>query len=298
MSVADKPALGVVGTGKVGQTLARVWKQAGYHIAAVYNRTSSKAEVLANQTGAICVTSPLDVITQSNLVLLTVPDDAIADVVSKLVAANWAGKGIVHVSGAHDLTVLHMLKAQGAMIGSLHPAFPFADVETAIASLPGAAFALESSDVDLSNWLHGLVQAIDGQMIVIPPGGKAIYHAALVMASNYVVTLYSIAEHLLTGIGANRDVADVALNQLVQATVNNLKQQESAQALTGPLTRADIGTIQVHMRALHDAGEIEVVNLYRQLARMTYPLLKARQVDVDSIEQVLKQDETNAFDDP
>jgi predicted short-subunit dehydrogenase-like oxidoreductase (DUF2520 family) len=125
----------------------------------------------------------------------------------------------------------------------------------------------------------------------IPPGQKATYHAALAIASNYVVTLYSIAEQLLLGLGADQTAVDDALNTLVSATAENVRMQGIPSALTGPLVRADVGTIEAHLRAL---GQVDpkFVELYIQLARLSFPMLRARGVSPAAIESVIETGNT------
>ena len=191
--------------------------------------------------------------------------------------------------------VLAALAGRGAMTGSLHPAFPFASVEAAMAKLPGATFAIEATGEPLRGWLMEMVGALEGQFLEIRPGGKALYHAALAIASNYTVTLYGIAQNLLTDLGAEEKVAANALNALVGATVNNLAKQGIPEALTGPLARGDAGTIAAHLQALRRIDE-KLAALYVGLARATYPILAARGIPTEYIEQILRQDHEQTAD--
>jgi predicted short-subunit dehydrogenase-like oxidoreductase (DUF2520 family) len=129
---------------------------------------------------------------------------------------------------------------------------------------------------------------------MIPPGGKATYHAALVFVSNYTVTLYALAENLLTGLGAEREAADQALNVLLGATVENLRLKGIPDALTGPLVRGDVGTLAAHLEALKDA---QLVDVYRQLARLSLPMLTARGIPTGAVEHLLEQDKNHATHD-
>lgn len=281
-----KPVLGIIGAGKVGQTLARLWVQAGYTIGAVYNRTPAPAEHLARHVHATAVATAQKVVERADLILLTVPDDAIESVAKQLAASHLAGKGVIHTSGAADKQVLSALAAQGAMTGSLHPAYPFADVEAAVQGLAGATFALEAEDDTLVFWLTEMVQALNGVVLRIPPGGKALYHAALVIASNYAVTLYAAAERLLLTLSEDRAAVDGALNALVGATVSNLRTQGIPDALTGPLVRGDVGTIASHLTTLEEQDE-QLAKVYRDLARLTFPILQARGISTEAIESLL-----------
>jgi predicted short-subunit dehydrogenase-like oxidoreductase (DUF2520 family) len=274
----SRPVLGFVGAGKVGQALARLWSERGYRVGAVASRSSAHARALASQVGAEAV--PVGEVSQhADLILLTVPDDQIEPVANSLANQNAArGRGFLHTSGAHDATVLGALAAAGAQVGSLHPAFPFADVETAHKALPGATFAVEAESARLRDWATELVDSADGRLLMVPPGQKALYHAALVLASNYTVTLYALAERLLTDLGAERATADAALDALVGGTVANLRAQGVPDALTGPLVRGDVGTIGAHVEALTHY-EPRLAQLYLELAQLSLPLLEARGID-------------------
>ncbi|HEX2906518.1 MAG TPA: Rossmann-like and DUF2520 domain-containing protein [Phototrophicaceae bacterium] len=285
-----QPTLGFIGAGKVGSALARGWFWAGYTVRAIHSRRLEQAAALAAQVGAQAVAAPEAVLEAADLTLLTVPDGAIEPLVAVLKMKRLAGKAVIHTAGVHDASLLAALAEQGALIGSLHPAFPFASAAAA-ADLPGGiTFAVETDAPLLRDWLLALVHALDGRVLVLPPGTKALYHAALVLASNYTVTLYALAEKLLLDIGAEREAADSALNILLHGTVDNLREKGIPAALTGPLVRADGGTIQKHLRALQ-AGDQPLADLYRQLARLTLPLVAARGVPTDSLKSILTEDD-------
>jgi predicted short-subunit dehydrogenase-like oxidoreductase (DUF2520 family) len=285
-----RPSLGIVGAGKVGSTLARLWYGEGYRITAVYSPTNDHALTLAEQVNAAITASPSEVVDVSDMTLLTVPDDRIEFVAEGLKNSEVIGRAVVHTSGVRDSSVLASLAEHGAMTGSLHPVFPFANVEMALANLPGSAFAVEADVEPLRQWLTELVLALDGRVLEIPKGYKALYHAALAIASNYTVTLYAVAEQLLLQLGIGQEDADHALNPLVAATVENLRTQGVPGALTGPLVRADIHTITAHLEAL---GQVEerLKDIYISLARLSYPMLQARGVTPESIERIFRGQE-------
>jgi predicted short-subunit dehydrogenase-like oxidoreductase (DUF2520 family) len=278
--------VGIIGAGKVGGTLARLWSARSHRVGAVYSRSLERAAVLAERVGAQAVSAPELVPAYADLTVIAVPDDVVEVVAAGIAAADWTGKGAVHTCGSKDSAALAVLRERGALIGTLHPAFPFADIETAVSELPGAAFAVEADDPRLRGWLSELVAALDGYPITIAPGQKALYHAALVIASNYAVTLYAAAEALLLRIGADRATADTALNALVGGTVENLRVKGIPNALTGPLTRADVTTIGAHLQALAD--DPALADVYTALARLTYPLLEARGLSTEKIELLLR----------
>lgn len=294
-AVEIKPTLSIIGAGKVGCTLARLLYAAGYRIGAVYSRNKEHSQELAGLVGSIAVTTAGEAVQNADLVLLTISDDAISIVARAIQSEIWTNKAIIHTSGAQDREVLAVLAARGAMTGSLHPAFPFADVETSVVRLSRATFAVEATDEQLRGWLYQMVVALQGRVLAIPPGQKALYHAALVIASNYAVTLYAVAEYLLMSMGADRVTADQALNGLLMGTAINLQTQGIPDALTGPLVRADIGTIQAHLDALRTVDH-SLVEMYLQLARLSLPLLTARGINTEAIERLLEQDNQHEVD--
>ena len=284
-----QPRIGFVGAGKVGHVLARLWKQAGYEISAVTSRTEAHAQTLAAAVGADVVKTAAEVVARSDVTLLTVNDDAITEVAEQITAANpdLSGKGIVHTSGAKSLDVLAGLQAGGARLGSLHPVFPFAEVETALQRLPGATFAVEADDDGLQSWLTALVTAVNGRVMLIPPGDKVLYHAALVIASNYTVVLFHVAEQLLHEMVASQQAAHNALSVLLEGTVANLKANSTAEALTGPLVRGDMGTVAAHLEAL--AAYPQVRDLYRLLTEAALPMLEQRDMDEETLALIKRQ---------
>jgi predicted short-subunit dehydrogenase-like oxidoreductase (DUF2520 family) len=281
--------VGIVGVGKVGQTLARLFYSQGVPIGAVYSRTTARASALAKRVEADLALSAANVVGACDLTLLTVPDDTIASVALEVAQANYIrGQMIVHTSGAHSVDVLEPLVASGAIVGSLHPVYPFADVDTAVFGLRGATFAVEAEDRRLAAALRALVMTVGGRLLRVPPGQKAAYHAALVLASNYTVTLYALAAQLLSKLEADPDAAAGALQTLMQATVENIAKNGTPDALTGPIARGDTGTVSAHLGAL--TGETAAV--YRALGVATVAVAAQKGLPDDTaaiLETILKR---------
>ena len=169
-----RPTLGFIGAGKVGTTLARLLFERDFVISAVYSRSAIRAEVLADSVDAKFASSGDEVVALSDLTFVTVPDDKISEVVGLFSDFDIGSKAIVHTSGVYEAGVLDTLAARGAMIGSLHPIFPFADIEQSIKGLPGAAFGVQAESPQLNSWLREIVSALDGQVLIIGAGQKAL----------------------------------------------------------------------------------------------------------------------------
>jgi len=291
----NRSIIGIVGVGKVGETLARLLYQYGYLIGAIYNRTVSRAQILAQQLESVAVDDIGDVVGYCDLIIVAVSDDAIQSTVDGFSHFQLDGKGIIHVSGSASVDVLQSVADSGAMVGSLHPAFPFSSVESSVNGLVGATFAIETSHEILRRWLLDIIAMVEGQVIEIPAGKKAQYHLALTIASNYMVTLYAIAEGLLEEFSNDTMANRHALESLMSATMRNLIEQGVPDALTGALVRADIGTIERHLSIISDKPLI--YDMYTNLAKLSYPMLTARGIDITDFTHLFRQETTHASND-
>jgi predicted short-subunit dehydrogenase-like oxidoreductase (DUF2520 family) len=286
------PSVALIGAGKVGTTLMQLWQRAGYNVRAVYSRTPAHAQALADKIGVRVCSTLVDVVTAADLIVCAVADDALPMVSEQLAALSIAPHAIIHTSGAHDRRVWSALAARGWRVGSLHVAYPFASLDPNALTLAGAVCVVEASDETLMLWLRGLVDALGGRYWVLPPDGKALYHAALTITSNYTVTLYAWSQALLAQLGIASDDAALVLQPLLDATAHNIAQQGIPSALTGPLVRGDVSTVAAHLVALSAQDHA----LYRALAAKTLPLVTARGVDASKIQQLLHEDLTYAPD--
>jgi len=261
----------------VGSALARLLVTQGYSVVSLYNRNLHACRRLADQVGAQACSRPEEATHDADLVFITTPDDAIAPVCQAVAdAGGWhAGQAVVHCSGALPAQeVLAPAAAAGAHVGGLHPLQSFADVETAIEYLPGSYFGVEADDV-LKPALNAIVAGMGGHILPISPADKTLYHASAVIACNYVVGIFGVAVRLLQNLGIPERDAEAALLPLLESTVHNLRAVGLPEALTGPLARGDVGTLERHIRAL-DKHEPALGDLYRRLGRATLPLAVAK----------------------
>jgi len=288
-----KPTLGVIGAGRVGNALARLLAARGWPVVAVYSRTPEHAGALSGAVGAAAEAEAASVLARADLTLLTVPDDALAPLAAQLADSAVAGRAIIHTSGVLGAEALAPLAERSMQTGSLHPAYPFTGGETP--DLAGVFFAVEAESPELRHVMLDMVTVLGGQTLLIPAGGKALYHAALTLASNYAVTLAAEAERLLAGLGVPREEAAGAINGLMAGVAVNLRERGIPGALTGPLSRADTGTIRLHQRALM-AADPDLAELYVRLARRTLPLARARGLDTGPLEQLLEEESAHAPD--
>lgn len=265
--------LGFIGAGTVGTALAIRLKERGYRVVAVASRSQSSAEKLAQAINGCCaVNSNQAVADAADLIFITTPDGAIPLVASEV---KWhPGQNVVHCSGADSTAILEPARKSGAQVGAFHPLQTFASVQQAIDNIPGSTFAIEAEEPLLTS-LKQMTEALNGHWIELKAGDKVAYHAAAVIACNYLVTLVKLATDLWQTFNVPRDEASRALLPLLRGTINNIENVGIPQCLTGPIARGDTGTIKKHLNALEKVAPA-VLPTYRELGRQTVPIALAK----------------------
>ncbi len=271
--------IGFIGAGIVGTALASRLSQKGYPVVAVFSRSLTSAQRLAQAVPNCTVHNKAqDVADSAELVFITTPDDAIPEVVDQV---NWhKGQKVVHCSGADSLDILEPAHQAGALTGCFHPLQTFASVSQAIENLPGSTFALEAEE-PLLTLLKKMADTLDGDWVILKAGDKVLYHAAAVFACNYMVTLVKLATDLWQTFGITPDKATRALLPLIQGTVRNISNVGLPNCLTGPIARGDSGTIKKHIKALETTAPA-LVTTYSELGLQTIPIALAKgKIDQD-----------------
>jgi len=270
-----------IGAGRVGSSLARALSTRGYEVNVLVRRSLARAEKTVARVGAGRASADVAEATEADIVFLTVPDSAIEQVCNDVAARDlWQPRHtVVHCSGALNLQVLRAAADRGSAVLSLHPMQSVADTLSGAESMIGSYFGLEGCGRGLIVG-EQLVQALSGRALHIAPGGKAAYHAAAVMVSNYLVALMDVASDLFVQAGLPREDAVAALLPLAKGTLANIEQQGIPTALTGPVERGDVTTVASHMRILDENPELR--EIYSLLGRRTIHLAKKKGSASDS----------------
>ncbi len=269
----EPPIIGIVGAGAVGTALGVALTRAGWPIHAVASRDVGRRERFSSLVGVTRVfADPEPILDEVELIILAVPDDAIASLASSL--RMYGGQAMIHTSGALGAEVLAPAMAAGTQIGAFHPLVAFADTELAVAALHGATVAIEGDD-QLAAMLADMAEAIGATPVRLAPGSKAAYHAAAVLAAGgFIALLDAIAE--LGRVAGLDEAGSLAIyGPLIEGTLSNAKALGIRAALTGPMTRGDVGTLETHLATLaaHAPG---VLDLYVAAARREVDLAEAR----------------------
>ncbi|HEY8302922.1 MAG TPA: DUF2520 domain-containing protein [Jatrophihabitans sp.] len=258
--------VGVVGTGRVGGALGAALQRAGHDVvaaSAVSAASRARAERMLPGTEIL---PPDEVIAAADFVLLAVPDDALRPLVAGLADTGAWREGLLvaHSSGAQGIGVLDPAAARGVLALALHPVMTFAGRPEDVDRLLGATFGVTAPD-ELRPVAESLVVEMGGEPVWVPESARALYHAALSVGSNHLVTLVNDALALLDGAGVTD--ADKLLAPLLSASLDNVLRLRDA-ALTGPVARADVETLRRHRRALTEAAP-QLVASYLAMARRT-----------------------------
>jgi predicted short-subunit dehydrogenase-like oxidoreductase (DUF2520 family) len=270
----EPPIIGIVGAGAVGTALGVALTRAGWPIAAVATRDPVRRErfrELVGGTRAFAEITPL--LDEVELIVLAVPDDAIGALAQSI--RLYSGQALVHTSGALGAEVLEPAMAAGTQVGSFHPLVAFvADTERSVAALHGATIAVEGDD-QLVALLAEMAERIGATAVRLAPGTKAAYHAAAVLAAGGFVALLDAIAELGRIAGLDESGALAIYGPLIEQTLGNARALGIRAALTGPMTRGDVGTLEAHLAALAVHAP-DVVPLYRAAAAREIALAQGR----------------------
>ncbi len=266
---SDRPArlrVGIIGTGRVGSALGAALARAGHEIVAVSAVSAQSRGRAERMLPGAQILPPDDVVAAVDLVLLAVPDDALRPLVAGLADTGaWrAGQLVAHTAGSQGIGVLDPAAARGVLALALHPVMTFAGRPEDVDRLDGASFGVTALE-ELRPVAESLVLEMGGEPVWVPEPARALYHAALSLGSNHLVTLVNDALTLLDTAG----VADAQrlLAPLLSASLDNALRLRDA-ALTGPVSRGDAATVLAHRRSL-TASAPQIVPAYLAMARRT-----------------------------
>ena len=235
--------VGVVGAGRVGAVLAAALRATGHEIVAVAGESDASRGRIEALLPGVVIDKPSAVARAADLLLLTVPDDSLPNVVAMLAASGALREGqfVVHTSGRHGLAVLAEARAVGARAIAMHPAMTFTGTERDLARLSGCVFGITAEDAE-RGLAQTLVSDLGGRAMWVPEDRRTLYHAGLAHGANHLVTLISQAMEILSAAGAD-DPAGTLRPLLTAALDNALEQGDTA--LTGPIVRGDVETVHV-----------------------------------------------------
>jgi predicted short-subunit dehydrogenase-like oxidoreductase (DUF2520 family) len=261
---SNRPTVAFIGAGRAANVIGIALAKAGYDIVAVASRTRESADATAAAivaAGAVNCRSmdPQAAADAADLLLITTSDGAIGEVGSSL---RWRpGQTVAHCSGALGADVLAPAQAQGAAIGSWHPFQTLAGT----AELDGVTFGIEAGP-DLYETLADLARAVGGFPLAVPAEARALYHAASVLACGYLTTLLREARRIWEAAGLPEEAGRLAIGAVASATLANVRAMGEGATVTGPVSRGDMGTVQLHLESIRAAAP-DLLPLYMAISR-------------------------------
>ncbi|GAB3005903.1 DUF2520 domain-containing protein [Amycolatopsis acidiphila] len=262
-------AVGVVSAGRVGSVLGAALARAGHTVVAASGISAASLARAERLLPGVPLLPPDEVIAAADLVLLAVPDDALADLVAGLAATgNWRpGQIVIHTSGSHGVDVLRPAADAGALALALHPVMTFTGRPEDLQRMAACSVGVTAPPGDEAAWNVGeaLTVEMGGEAVRVPEAARPLYHAALAHGANHLVTLVADCLELLDGAGIPN--GERMLGPLLSAALDNAL-RHGDRALTGPVARGDAGTVRKHLAVL-GAEAPDVRPCYTALAKRT-----------------------------
>ncbi|NVO04467.1 MAG: DUF2520 domain-containing protein [Rhodoferax sp.] len=245
--------LNLIGAGRVGQTLARLWHGSGvWAVQHVLTHSLETAQAACGFIGAGTPVADVAAMRPADIWMLAVPDAQIAAVAEALAVHVRAGTGApiaFHCSGAQSAALLAPLAQQGWHTASAHCILSFATPQAAAAQFPGTACALEGDALAIAA-LHTAFTAIQARCFEVERSNKLLYHAAAVFATNFLPVIQSVAEDAWRASGVPQELLPGLRTSLLNNAVANITRLGPAGALTGPAARGDVAAIATQARAV------------------------------------------------
>jgi predicted short-subunit dehydrogenase-like oxidoreductase (DUF2520 family) len=269
-----KLKLNIIGCGRLGKTLAALFVSTELvciqDIVNLSIASSEKAVAFLGQ-GSACLA--IKQLKPADIYLIATPDDNIEYIAQQITLQGVLKPGNVafHCSGLLSSECLSSMASLGCYTASLHPIFSFSEPVMDVKNFRETYCAFEGNKEAL-NQLLPLFNVIEGQIFLIEKKSKPLYHAASVLASNYLVTLSAMARECYSKAGLNEKLAGNLTLALMSQALGKAQRLHPQEALTGPLQRADIDTLKKHLTALQPFPELEY--FYKSLGKATLALTR------------------------
>jgi len=247
------PTLSFVGCGKLGRSLGHLFhRHEVFTPRQVLTRRKSSAEEAVRFIGAGQAIADPEALLPADVFMLAVPDTALAEAAERLSRSHVLDDRttVFHCSGAQSSAVLASCAEQGAHIASVHPLLSFADPAQIVRDFH--CHCSIEGDVSAVSMLSLAFSRIGAEVMQIPTESKLRYHAAAVIASNYLVTLTEQALQVIENAGLTREQGRELLLPLMHQTLGNLDRLEPRDALTGPAARGDWPLVEAQQRTLDE----------------------------------------------
>ena len=283
----------IIGVGRVGGNLACCFFENGFSVVCLIDVDLPRARNLASQVNCQRVSARLaDLPAAAEIIFITTSDNLLEVICQQLseLPLSFENKLVLHCSGALNAEVLDAVRQKGAMVASMHPVQTFIPIEFGFTKLEGVFFGIEG-DAAALEVVRSIVQQFGGKTFEIPAEKKDLYHAACVIASNYLLALEQMSALLFAQLGSSTKLSSEILTPLQEATLENIQQTGPGTALTGPIVRGDLCTIEKHLEIIQHQTPV-VLKSYVELGRILLHLCKDSKIldtaTINKFEQLFK----------
>jgi predicted short-subunit dehydrogenase-like oxidoreductase (DUF2520 family) len=267
---------GIIGPGRVGGAIGRALAGADHPAAGVAVHSQAGAERANMLLPAVPVLGEAALVDRAGLLFLTVPDDVIEPLATRLAAHFRPGQIVVHTAGSKGPEALAPAADAGALTLAIHPVMTFTGTSLDVTRMRGAPFAI-TTPPGLEPLARALVDELGGVGFSLPAAQRPLYHAALSHAANHLTTLITQARQMLAGAGVEPEI----LGPLARAALEGALADDLG-ALTGPASRGDAGTLGLHVTALssyavgYGQAAADLLAAYRDMAGHTLAAARRR----------------------
>lgn len=263
---------------------------AGIFVTGFYSKTAESAAWAADFTHTAVYDSLEKLITASDILFITTPDCEIKSVWDCIAAMDieLSGYNICHFSGSLSSNVFSGIECTGAYGCSIHPMYAFSDKKTSYLQFNKAFLTVEGNDRAVMS-MKSLFEDLGHTVSLLDSNFKVKYHAAAVLASNAVVGLFYSAQCILAECGFSEEQSRKLLSPLIMENIKSIVDKGCKEALTGPVERADVKTVQAHIRELTGSEEAAV---YLSISRKLTALSKCKNPyrDYTALERIIDEE--------
>jgi predicted short-subunit dehydrogenase-like oxidoreductase (DUF2520 family) len=277
----------IIGVGRLGGALAIALARKDYEIENLVSRNRENAGKIADFVGArVLEFSPEDLSKIDSDVIFIAVQDYEIETVAKFLARNLKAKPFVfHTSGSLSSDVLQSLRDIEIKVGSFHPLVSISESILGANRFSDVYFCVEG-DAEAVLEAEEIVSNLGGKSFSIESKYKTLYHASAVTVAGHLVALVDVAIEMLTKCGLDAGQSKEILLPLIESTVGNLKEQTTAQALTGTIARADVETLEKHLEILEKSVSEEAFEVYLQLAARSVHLAEEQGADAEKLDEM------------
>lgn len=284
--------LNIIGCGKLGQSIARLWHDAKvFETGSILNQTPESSEKAVAHIGSGQVCSQLSEAAPADLWLIATNDQSISVISEQLSACQVLRPAdtVFHCSGALSSDVLTDCKNARAYIASVHPVMSFASPLSDEKDFNGV-FCGAEGDNDALKLIEPAFESIGGKCFRITSEHKTLYHAATVMCCNYLTALTEASSQLFQQAGLDAPISQQLMQPIMETTLANIFQHGTTSALTGPIARGDVQTVSQHLEAMESSATRDI---YQSLGKVALKLSQqqgfADSVEIEAIAELLRK---------